>query len=65
MANRWAVGLSVGGMSLQHYGTTEQSKFTIAELALRFRMTLDLELEATLAGGGEKQTAAIKSAASP
>ncbi len=55
MANRWAVGLSLGGMTLQHSGTNEPSKFNIGELALRFRATLHLELEATLAGGSEKQ----------
>ncbi len=55
MANRWAVGLSVGGMSLEQHGANQPSKFNIAELGLRFRMTLHLELEASLAGGGEKQ----------
>jgi hypothetical protein len=55
MDNRWALGLSVGSMSLAPDGQSEdKTAFTIGELALRFRATPHLELELS-AGGGREQ----------
>lgn len=57
MANRWAVGLSLGSMALAPESSPDdQTSFAIAELALRFRATRHLELELT-AGGGRERTA--------
>lgn len=57
MANRWAVGLSLGSMSLAPDGQSDnQTAFGIGELALRFRATPHLELELS-AGGGREQLA--------
>jgi hypothetical protein len=56
MANRWAVGLSVGSMSLAPEGTPDdKTAFAVGELALRFRATPHLELLLS-AGGGREQT---------
>jgi hypothetical protein len=57
MANRWSVGFSVGGMSLAPKDSPDDhTGFTIAELALRYRLTRHFELEAS-AGGGRERTA--------
>jgi hypothetical protein len=57
MANRWALGLSVGSMSLApERAPDDQTTFAIGELALRFRATRHLELELG-AGGGRERTA--------
>jgi hypothetical protein len=57
MENRWAVGLSLGSMSLAPQGQPDnQTGFGIGELALRFRATPHLELELS-AGGGREQLA--------
>jgi opacity protein-like surface antigen len=56
MANRWAVGLSIGSMSLAPRDTPDdQTHFAIGELAVRFRATPHLELELSV-GGGREQT---------
>jgi len=56
MANRWAIGLSVGSMSLAPDGSPDdKTAFAVGELALRFRATPHVELELT-AGGGREQT---------
>jgi opacity protein-like surface antigen len=56
MANRWAIGLSAGGMGLASEGSDNTTDFTVGELALRFRVTRHLELELA-AGGGRERTA--------
>jgi hypothetical protein len=55
MANRWAVGLSVGSLSLAPKDSPDDdTTFGTGELALRFRVTPHLELEATAGGGRER-----------
>jgi hypothetical protein len=55
MDNRWALGLSIGSMSLAPRGQSEdKTAFTIGELALRFRATPHLELELSAGGGRER-----------
>lgn len=58
MNNRWSVGLSVGSMGLAPDGAPHDhdhtTGFAIGELAVRFRATPHLELEAS-AGGGREQ----------
>ncbi len=55
MANRWAVGLSVGSLSVAPKDTPDnKTEFAIGELSIRFRATLHLELELALAGGQQK-----------
>jgi hypothetical protein len=55
MQNRWAIGLSLGSMSLAPDGQSDnQTTFAVGELALRFRATPHLELELS-AGGGREQ----------
>ena len=57
MDDRWAIGVSLGAMSLEpQAGPGPATGFAIAELALRFRATLHLELELS-AGGGRERTA--------
>jgi opacity protein-like surface antigen len=57
MENRWAIGLSVGSMSLAPDGQPDsKTSFGVGELALRFRATPHLELELS-AGGGREQLA--------
>jgi hypothetical protein len=57
MSRRWAVGLSLGSMSLAPDGQPDdKTAFAIGELALRFRATRHLELELA-AGGGRERTA--------
>jgi len=55
MANRWAVGLSIGSLSVAPKDTPDQkTEFGIGELSIRFRATVHLELELALAGGQQK-----------
>src|SRR3954470_5244888 len=55
MDDRWAVGFSVGGMSIAPSDAPDdQTHFTVGELALRFRATLHLELELAVGGGRER-----------
>ena len=55
MDNRWAVGFSVGGISVAPTDTPDdQTHFAVGELALRFRATLHLELELAVGGGRER-----------
>jgi len=55
MADRWAVGLSIGGFSVSpDVAPDQQSKFDVGELALRFRATPHLELELAVGGGNER-----------
>ena len=55
MANRWAVGLSFGHMSIAPKATPDdKTEFGVGELSLRFRATLHLELEAAFAGGRQQ-----------
>lgn len=55
MANRWAVGLSVGSLTLAPEGAPDdRTTFGVGELALRFRVTPHLELEAVAGGGHER-----------
>ena len=57
MANRWAVGLSVGSLSTAPKGTPDdKTQFGIGELALRFRATRHLELELAVGGGREQKS---------
>jgi hypothetical protein len=55
MSRRWAVGLSLGSMSLAPDGRPdEKTAFAIGELALRFRATRHFELELAAGGGRER-----------
>jgi hypothetical protein len=55
MSRRWAIGLSLGSMSLAPDGQPDdKTSFAIGELALRFRATLHLELELAVGGGRER-----------
>jgi len=55
MANRWAVGLSVGSLSIAPKGQPDnKTQFGVGELSLRYRATLHFELELAL-GGGRQQ----------
>ncbi len=55
MANRWAVGLSVGSFGLAPSSAPDaKSQFDVGELSLRFRATPHLELELHMAGGHEQ-----------
>jgi hypothetical protein len=55
MADRWAVGLSIGGVTMAPDNTPDQqTQFNVGELALRFRATPHLELELAIGGGDEK-----------
>ena len=56
LAQRWAIGLSVGGMGIHPEGDDhdgDESSFRIAELALRFRASRRIDLELSLGGGRE------------
>ena len=54
MANRWAVGFSIGSVGLAPKNAPDdQSNFGVGEIALRFRMTPHLEIEAAFGGGRE------------
>jgi hypothetical protein len=55
MDNRWAIGFSVGGMSVAPSDTPDdQTHFAVGELALRFRATLHFEVELAVGGGRER-----------
>jgi hypothetical protein len=55
MDNRWAIGFSLGGMSIAPTDLPDdQTHFAVGELALRFRATLHLELELAVGGGRER-----------
>jgi hypothetical protein len=55
MDNRWAVGLSVGQLTLAPKDSPDQkTDFGVGQLSLRFRATLHLELELALGGGREQ-----------
>lgn len=55
MANRWAVGLSIGQMGLAPDSQPDnKTTFGVGELALRFRATPHLELELAVGGGREQ-----------
>jgi len=52
LATRWAIGLSLGSMSVSPDGNPEQTAdFAVSELSVRFRATYRLELELNLNGG--------------
>src|SRR5277367_1306361 len=50
MADRWSVGLDVGSVSLRA-PQADPTSFSVADLALRFRLTPHFELEGTIASG--------------
>lgn len=55
MDDRWAIGFSVGGMSIAPSDTPDdQTHFTVGELALRFRVARHFELELAVGGGRER-----------
>ena len=55
MADRWAVGLSIGGITMAPDSAPDQkTQFNVGELALRFRATPHLEIELAVGGGDEK-----------
>jgi hypothetical protein len=55
MANRWALGFSLGSMSLApDAAPDDKTAFAVGELALRFRATPHIELELTVGGGRER-----------
>ena len=55
MANRWAVGLSVGSLSVAPKDTPDnKTEFAIGELSIRYRATYHLEVELALAGGQQR-----------
>jgi len=55
MANRWAVGLSFGGLGVApEENQDDKTNFNIGELSLRYRVTRHLELELAV-GGGRQQ----------
>jgi opacity protein-like surface antigen len=55
MNDRWAIGFSVGGMSIAPSDTPDdQTHFTVGELALRFRVARHFELELAVGGGRER-----------
>jgi hypothetical protein len=55
MGNRWAVGLSLGSLSLAPQDAPDaETRFGIGELSLRFRVTPHLEVEGAF-GGGRQQ----------
>jgi hypothetical protein len=55
MENRWAIGLSVGSLSIAPKDQPDdKTKFGIGELSLRYRATVHLELELALSGGREQ-----------
>lgn len=55
MARRWAIGLSVGSLGVTPEGASQdtETRFRIAELAVRYRATRRLELELAMSGGRE------------
>jgi hypothetical protein len=56
MANRWAVGLGLGSLSLAPKDSPDaKTDYAIGELSIRFRATYHLELEAAFGGGRQQQ----------
>ena len=56
MANRWAVGLSAGSLSVAPKDQPDnKTEFAIGSLSIRYRATYHLEVELALAGGQEKR----------
>jgi hypothetical protein len=55
MTRRWAIGLSIGSLGVTPDGAAEdiETRFRIAELAVRYRATRRLELELAMSGGRE------------
>jgi hypothetical protein len=55
MARRWAIGVSIGRLGVAPEGAVEgsEARFSVAELAVRYRATRRLELELGLSGGRE------------
>ena len=61
LAQRWAVGLSFGGMGIHPageetdpaYSEANESSFRTAELAIRYRASRRIEIELSLGGGRE------------
>ena len=59
MANRFAVGLSVGSMTVAPKDSTssaDQTSFNVGEISLRFRLTPHLEIEGAFGGGRQQLT---------
>lgn len=55
MANRWAVGLSAGSVSIAPKDQPDnKTDFGIGQLSLRYRATYHLELELAVGGGREQ-----------
>jgi hypothetical protein len=55
MANRWAVGLSVGSLSVSPQDQPDnKTEFAVGSLSIRYRATYHLEVELAMAGGQEK-----------
>ena len=55
MANRWAIGLGIGGLGLAPENQPDaKTDFSIGQLSLRYRASLHLELELAVGGGREK-----------
>jgi hypothetical protein len=70
MADRWAIGLSIGALGIAPDSTpASTANFDLGELSLRFRMTPHLELEGALGGGhmtyadGSQSTMKLQTAA--
>jgi hypothetical protein len=54
-AQRWSVGLNVGNMGLApHMQPDNETEFSLAQLALRYRPWRHLEIELVLGGGSEQ-----------
>lgn len=53
MANRWAIGLSFGGMGVAPDGAPEgsEAQFRVAEIAVRYRLSRRIELALAMHGG--------------
>lgn len=52
MANRWAVGLSFGGLGVApEENQDDKTNFRVGEISLRYRVTRHLELELAVGGG--------------
>ena len=57
MANRWAVGMSVGSLSIAPKDSPDdKTEFGIGQLSLRYRATYHLEIEVAVGGGREQLT---------
>ena len=55
MSNRWAVGMSVGSLSIAPKDQPDnKTDFGIGQLSLRYRATYHLELELAVGGGTEQ-----------